>query len=112
MLVTVVPEQSQSAAHMAPDLTLGGIASAILPQDSTFLRITANLAGGRLGVGLDDDYCVTQLNAGEPGEVAGLQVGDQIVEVNNVLVFEKEIASLIPRESDIIVLGIRRQGVV
>lgn len=94
MLETVVPEQSH--------------ASAILPQDSTFLRITVNIAGGRLGVGLDDDYCVTQLKAGEPGEVAGLQVGDQIVEVNNVLVFEKEIASLIPRESDIIVLSIRR----
>ena len=85
-------------------------AQASLPQGYTFLRLNVNLDGGRLGIGLDDEYCVTQLKPGGPGELAGLIVDDQIVEVNGTSVFGSgmEIATLLPRDSSRLVLGVRR----
>ena len=81
-----------------------------LPEGYTFLRLTVELNGGRLGVGLDDEYCVTQLVPGGPGELVGLRVDDQLVEVNGVSVFSSNepISTLLPKHGDQLILGIRR----
>ena len=99
---------AQASISTGSSLTLQATAS--LPQGYTFLRLTVNLDGGRLGIGLDDEYCVTQLKPGGPGELAGLLVDDQLVEVNGISVFgtDSSIASLMPKDSAQLVLGLRR----
>ena len=67
-----------SAAHTPMTLS----ATTSLAEGYTFLRVSVNLpADGRLGIGLDNEYCVTALMPGGAGELAGVDVDDQLVEV-------------------------------
>ena len=65
---------------------------------------------GRLGIGLDHEYCVTALMDGGPGELAGVEVDDQLVEVNGVSVFEtdKPLSELMPKGGEPLMIGLRR----
>ena len=66
--------------------------------------------GGRLGMGLDDDYSVTALEPGGACERAGVKVDDQVVEANGASVFNNSepIAALLAPKDGKIVLGLRR----
>ena len=86
-------------------------ATTALPEGYTFLRVSLNLPlDGRLGIGLDHEYCVTALMDGGPGELAGVEVDDQLVEVNGVSVFEtdKPLSELMPKGGEPLMIGLRR----
>ena len=51
----------------------------------TYYCVQVNRVDGRLGIGRDNDLCVTELVPGGPGFVAGVQVDDQLVEVKVVV---------------------------
>ena len=69
-----------SAAATAPMATIS--AKTNLDAGYTFVRVAVNLPeGGRLGVGLDKEFVVTQLVPGGSGALAGVEIDDQLVEV-------------------------------
>ena len=76
----------------------------------TFLKVKVHRNGARLGIGLDDAYCITQLVPEGPGDQAGLRVNDQLMEVCGISVSASNapIASLMPQEGVPLILGVRR----
>ena len=78
----------------------------------TFVRVTVHRVEGRLGIGLDNDLCVTELVPGGPGFEAGVQVDDQLVEVNGHSTWPRSddgLRGLMPKdESAPLVFGLRR----
>ena len=86
------------------------MATTALADGYTFLRLTVHRRGGGLGIGLGEANVVTELVEGGPGDEAGIEIDDQLVEVNGISVFETElsVAELIPKGDEPLILGMRR----
>jgi hypothetical protein len=97
------------SSGMASPMTLSAATS--LEGGYSFLRVsvTADRSHG-LGIGMDSNFVVTELRPDGPGELAGIEIDDQLVEVNRVSVFETErsLGELMPPTNAPLILGLRR----
>ena len=107
-------EVAEAPSAMAPERSLEEEvpvdATSSLPPGYSYIELIVALDNGRLGAGLDTDYCVTQLLAGGPAERAGLQLDDELIEVNGTLITgtDAPLSALIPHDAPTLTLGIRR----
>ena len=104
-----VPETHDEPPRPMPPLTLS--ATTPLEEGYTFLRLAVPLrADGRLGIGLDSEFVVNQILEGGAGDLAGVEIDDQLVEVNGVSVFatDKKLAELMPPRGEALIIGLRR----